>query len=65
MPMPRRSPDLHRRVPEDSAAAMILLDVISDFEFPDAEKLLQPAASVLPNLLALKARAREAGIPII
>lgn len=63
--MPRRSPDLHGSVPEDSAAALILLDVISDFEFPDAEKLLQPAASVVPNLVSLTARAREAGIPII
>ena len=48
-----------------SAAALLLLDVISDFEFPDADRLFNHAASMLPRLTALKARVRQAGIPTV
>src|SRR5689334_23316391 len=63
--MPRSSRDLHGSVPDESAAALLLLDVISDFEFPDADRLFNHAASMLPRLTALKARARQAGIPTV
>jgi nicotinamidase-related amidase len=44
---------------------LILLDVISDFEFPDSERLLHHGQAVVPRLVALRARARNAGIPVV
>ena len=63
--MPRFSRDLHGSVPDESPAALLLLDVISDFEFPGAEKLFTHATAILPKLTALKARARQARIPSV
>jgi nicotinamidase-related amidase len=63
--MPRLSHDLHGNVPEESPVALVLLDVISDFEFPDSERLLPYAREAVPRLVALKARARERGIPAV
>src|SRR5437016_707453 len=63
--MPRSSRDLHGSVPDESSAALLLLDVISDFEFPGADRLFTNAAAILPRLTELKARARQAGIPAV
>jgi nicotinamidase-related amidase len=63
--MPRRSRDLHGSVPDDSTTALLLLDVISDFDFADSDQLLLHAAAIVPQLAALKARAREARIPAV
>jgi nicotinamidase-related amidase len=64
-PMARFRRDLHGNVPDESTTALLLLDVISDFEFPDAKKLFTHAVGILPRLAALKSRAREAGIPAV
>ncbi|MBV8774925.1 MAG: cysteine hydrolase [Deltaproteobacteria bacterium] len=63
--MPRFSRDLHGSVPDESTSALLLLDVISDFEFAGAAELLVHATAMLPRLTALKARARQAGIPAV
>lgn len=63
--MPRLSRDLHGSVPDESATALLLLDVISDFEFPGSDRLLRHATAVLPRLTALKAAARSLGIPAV
>src|SRR5579872_6707719 len=63
--MPRLSSDLNGSVPDESATALLLLDAISDFEFPNGDRLLKHATAVLPQLIALKAGARAAGIPAI
>jgi nicotinamidase-related amidase len=63
--MPRSKSDLNGSVPDESGTALLLLDVISDFEFPDGDRLLRHATAVLPRLVALKAGARAVGIPAI
>ncbi|MBV9502739.1 MAG: cysteine hydrolase [Acidobacteriaceae bacterium] len=63
--MPRSNRDLHGSVPDQSPIALLLLDVISDFEFPSADRLLKQAIEILPQLTALKAGARADGIPAI
>ena len=48
-----------------SSAALILVDVINHFEFPDGPELLRNALRMAPRLARLKQRARRAGIPAI
>lgn len=54
-----------RSVRHKSAAALLLIDVINHFEFPDGKKLLRQALPIAPRLARLKQRARQAGIPSI
>jgi len=63
--MPRESEDLHGSAPDKSNAALLLIDVINDFDFPEGEQLLQLAMPAGRNIAALKKRARAAGIPVI
>jgi nicotinamidase-related amidase len=44
---------------------VLLVDVISDFAFPDGERLLPRALRAAQKLVALKARAERAGVPCI
>ena len=48
-----------------SKAALLLIDVINHFEFPDGERILRQAMPIAPRIARLKARGREAGIPAI
>ena len=57
--------DLHGSAPDKSPAALLLIDVINDFDFPEGEQLLQLAMPVGKNIAALKKRAKDAGIPAI
>jgi len=54
-----------RHVRHKSGLALILIDVINHFEFPDGKTILRQALTVAPVLARLKKRAREAGIPAI
>jgi nicotinamidase-related amidase len=63
--MPVRSEDLHGFAPDKSGAALLLIDVINDFDFPEGEQLLQLAMPVAQNIARLKQRATAAGIPSI
>lgn len=63
--MPVRSKDLHGSAPDKSDAALLLIDVINDFDFPEGEQLLRLALPVGQNIARLKQRAKEAGIPAI
>ncbi len=60
-----RSEDLHGNAPGKAAAALLLIDVINDLDFPEGEQLLRHALPMARNILALKRRARESGIPAI
>lgn len=46
-------------------AALLLVDVINDFDFPQGRALLEQACTRLEPLLALKRRCRERGLPVI
>jgi len=63
--MPVRSHDLHGSAPDKSATALLLIDVINDFDFPGGEQLLELALPAGKNIAALKQRANNAGIPAI
>lgn len=57
--------DLHGNAPDKSNVALLLIDVINDFEFIDGDKLFRNALPIAKNLAKLKARAKKAKIPII
>lgn len=63
--MPRRNPDLHGSVPDKSEIALLLIDVINDLDFPEANQLLRYARPMAKNLSRLKQRAKKAGVPVI
>ncbi|HSS21515.1 MAG TPA: isochorismatase family cysteine hydrolase [Pyrinomonadaceae bacterium] len=63
--MPIQSPDLHGSTPDHSTAALLLIDVINDFEFENGEQLLERALPVGKQIAKLKASAKRARIPVI
>jgi nicotinamidase-related amidase len=63
--MPANNEDLHGSVPENSAVALLLIDVINDMEFEGAEALVAQAVPMAHRIAELKRRAKAAGIPTI
>jgi nicotinamidase-related amidase len=63
--MPIKSKDLHGNVPDDAGAALLLIDVINDFEFENGDELLKLALPVGKQIAKLKAAAKQAGVPVI
>lgn len=57
--------NLHGSAPDKCRTALLLVDVINDIDFPEAEQLLRFAVPMARRLSALKNRARKAGIPAI
>jgi nicotinamidase-related amidase len=45
--------------------ALLLIDVLTTFEFPDGDAILQGALTMRDTVVRLKARAREMGIPVL
>lgn len=62
--MPKNS-DLHGNVPDKSKVALLIIDMICDFEFEDGEKLFKFAKPISRNIAKLKTKAEKAGIPVI
>lgn len=60
-----RSEDLHGNAPDKAVAALLLIDVINDLDFPEGDQLLRHALPMARNILALKKRTRQVGIPSI
>lgn len=63
--MPAKNADLHGNVPDKSLIALLLIDVINDLEFPEAEQLLEHALPMARRLAEFKGRAKAAGVPAI
>ena len=63
--MPVKSKDLHGSVPDQSGAALLLIDVVNDFEFEGGERLLPLAMPVGKAIANLKRAAKRAGVPAI
>jgi nicotinamidase-related amidase len=63
--MPAKNEDLHGSAPDKCETALLLIDVINDLDFPEAEQMLPAAKEMAQKLVALKKRAREAGVPVI
>lgn len=45
--------------------ALLLVDVINHFEFPDGDLLLSQSLGIAANIAKLKAHARRVGVPVI
>ena len=63
--MPAKNCDLHGNVPDTATAALLIIDVINDLEFPGGELLARYVMPMARNILGLKQRAKAAGIPTI
>src|SRR5438105_4035614 len=48
-----------------SSTALLILDMISDFDFPDGRAVLRVAGRIAPRIARLKVRALAAGVPVI
>lgn len=57
----------HTMAQETPAAdtALLVIDMISDWRFPDADRLLPGARAIAPCIAALKRRCRAGGVPVI
>jgi nicotinamidase-related amidase len=51
--------------PTPATDALLIVDMISRWDFPDAERLLRRAAAVAPNIARLAARCRRQRVPVI
>src|SRR5262245_10018866 len=47
--------DLHGNAPDTCAVALVLLDVLTDFDFPHGKRLSSQAAPLAPRIVSLKA----------
>ncbi|HEX4130642.1 MAG TPA: isochorismatase family cysteine hydrolase [Pirellulales bacterium] len=63
--MLRANEDLHGNAPDKSDVVLLIIDMINDLEFPGADRLLEYALPTARRIVALKRRARAAGVPII
>ena len=57
--------DLHGSAPDDSPAALLIIDMINDLEFDDGEKLEAPARAAAERIAALRERCKQAGMAVI
>jgi nicotinamidase-related amidase len=48
-----------------SDTALLIIDMISDWRFPDADRLLPGARAIAPCIAALKRRCLAGGVPVI
>ena len=51
--------------PSPVPVALLLIDVLTTFHFPDGDAILQGALTMRDPLVRLKARARKVGIPVL
>jgi nicotinamidase-related amidase len=63
--MPAKNVDLHGSAPDKCETALLLIDVINDLEFPEADQMVDAAVEMARNLLRLKQRARKGHVPAI
>jgi len=63
--MPAKNEDLHGNAPDKSDTALLLIDVINDLEFPEAEGLVKAALPMAERIVELKRRAKRADVPVI
>lgn len=62
---PGKQDDLDGDAPDSSPVALLLIDVITDFDFPRGEELYNCASPIASRVAKLKERAGAAGVPVI
>lgn len=60
-----RNENLHGNTPDKSKVVLLIIDMISDFEFEGGEKLYPFAEEISKNIAALKNKAQRAKVPIV
>ncbi len=63
--MPVRNRDLHGSAPDKCETALLIVDVINDFDFPEANQLMRYVPPLARKLAKLKKRAKRAGVPVV
>jgi nicotinamidase-related amidase len=63
--MPPKNQDLHGNVPDQCSVALVLIDVINDMEFDTGAALFENALPAAKKLSKMRARAKDAGVPVI
>ncbi|HJT79562.1 MAG TPA: isochorismatase family cysteine hydrolase [Chthoniobacterales bacterium] len=63
--MPARNQDLHGSAPDKSDTALLIVDVINDLKFPEANQLMRHALAMARKLAKLKEKAKDARIPVV
>ena len=63
--MPAKNEDLHGNVPDESAVALLIIDMINAFDFPGARAMLPRAVAAARAIAALQRRARAARVPVV
>ncbi len=63
--MPNQNADLHGNAPDNSPAALLIIDMINDLEFEDGEKIEAAARTAAEHIAKLKARAKQQGMAVI
>jgi nicotinamidase-related amidase len=62
---PGNQHDLHGSAPDTHHTALLLIDLINDFEFPRGEELFRQALPIAPRIAQLKKGAALRGVPAI
>lgn len=57
--------NLHGNAPDNSPAALLIIDMINDLEFDDGEKIATAARDAAQRIADLKRRAKAAGMAVI
>lgn len=63
--MVSKNETLHGQAPDSAPVALLVIDMINDLEFVDAEMLLPHALAAARSIAALKRRCRQHGIPTV
>lgn len=63
--MPTRNEDLHGFVPDTAEAALLLIDLINDFDFEGSDGLVAATLPMAQRIAELKRQAKAAGIPVL
>src|ERR1051325_4530093 len=59
------SSQMHGLHPDRARVALLILDMISDFEFPQARPVERAARRIAPRIAELKRKAKQAGIACV
>jgi hypothetical protein len=60
-----RSRKYAQTLPSPAPVALLLIDVLTTFQFPDGDPILRGALAMRDALMRLKARARRGDIPVL
>lgn len=57
--------DLHGNVPDTAPTALLIIDMINEFSFPDADTMFPAIIGMAERIATLKQRVKAAGFPVI